>query len=95
MTSERDSFLSALHGVGVLLAMTVNGRWYGICHDNGDRFWLVEGKVTSADDIKENGLATTDHCHTDTYEKALVAFRYWWDSNFVSVPICEALKLVR
>ena len=87
MDDDTQTFLNALHAMGVLLAIATGPkRWTGICHDSHDRYWLVEGEITSADELKAHGLTTTDHCYKPTYDKALEAFRDWWDRGFVGVP---------
>lgn len=91
MDESLKMFLNALHGLGVLLAVSPDpDRWTGICVDSHDRYWIVEGPVTSADALKRDGLTTTDHCYKPTYDEALAAFRDWWDVGFVGRPCGSA-----
>jgi hypothetical protein len=87
MDDDTHMYLSALHSVGVLIAILASpSRWAGICSDSIGRYWLCEGDVTSAEDIRSNGLKSVDHFYVDDYDEALAIFRHWWDGGFSGVP---------
>lgn len=90
MENDTLMFLNALHGLGVLLAIAVDAtRWAGICHDAAGRYWIIEGAITSTDELQENGLVTKDHCFEPSYEEALATFQHWWNRGFVGSPSCS------
>jgi hypothetical protein len=86
MDDDKRLFLQALHALDVPLAMIQGWRWYGICHDGCDRYWLVEGAVTDPRHLKEHGLKTVDHVYFQSYEEALDGFREWWARDFAGLP---------
>lgn len=84
--AERD-FLAALHGVGILLAIVKDDRWYGVCEDRAMRYWLVEGDVIPFEEVLAGKLETTDHIHFPTYREALAIFWRWWERGFADRPV--------